>query len=69
MFNQKFYYMWQKYFIVIILFCLYACKGKRKRSFDNFIVNTLGSLAAYCFFPKKPKIAVQRTVDRQLTLF
>ena len=30
MFNQKFYYMWQKYFIVIILFCLYACKGERK---------------------------------------
>ena len=41
----------------------------RHRSFDNFIVNTLGSLAAYCFFPKKPTIAVQRTVDRQLTLF
>ena len=41
----------------------------RHRSFDNFIVNTLGSLAAYCFFPKKPKIAVQRAVDRQLTLF
>ena len=30
----------------------------RHRSFDNFIVNTLGSLAAYCFFPKKPTIAV-----------
>ena len=41
----------------------------RHRSFDNFIVNTLGSLAAYCFFPKKPTIAVQRIVDRQLTLF
>ena len=41
----------------------------RHRSFDNFIVNTLGSLAAYCFFPKKPTIAVQRAVDRQLTLF
>lgn len=41
----------------------------RHRSFDNFIVNTLGSLAAYCFFPKKQTIAVQRTVDRQLTLF
>ena len=41
----------------------------RHRSFDNFIVNTLGALAAYCFFPKKPTIAVQRTIDRQLTLF
>lgn len=44
-------------------------KHSRHRSFDNFIVNTLGSLAAYCFFPKKPTIAVQRTADRQLTLF
>ena len=41
----------------------------RHRSFDNFIVNTLEDLAAYCFFPKKPTIAVQRTIDRQLTLF
>ena len=41
----------------------------RHRSFDNFIVNTLGALAAYCFFPKKPTIAVQRTIDRHLTLF
>ena len=40
-----------------------------KNAIDNFIVNTLGSLAAYCFFPKKPTIAVQRIVDRQLTLF
>ena len=35
MFNQKFYYMWQKYFIVIILFCLYACKGERKEQNTN----------------------------------
>lgn len=44
----------------------------RHRSFDNFIVNLLGGLAAYCFFPKKPTIRVQ-SVDcsngRQLTLF
>ena len=25
----------------------------RYRLFDNFIVNTLGALAVYCFFPKK----------------
>lgn len=41
----------------------------RHRSFDNFIVNTLGALAAYCCFPKKPSIAVDRTWDRQLALF
>ena len=44
----------------------------RHRSFDNFVVNLLGGIAAYCYFPKKPTIRVQ-TVDssngRQLTLF
>lgn len=44
----------------------------RHRSFDNFIVNLLRAIAAYCYFPKKPTIRVQ-TVDslndRQLTLF
>ena len=42
------------------------------RSFDNFVVNLLGGITAYCYFPKKPSIRVQ-TVDisneRQLTLF
>lgn len=41
----------------------------RHRSFENFIVNLLAALAAYCFFPKKPSIAVERSFDRQLTLF
>ena len=41
----------------------------RHRSFDNFIVNMLGALAAYCFFPKKPSIACERAIDTQLTLF
>ena len=41
----------------------------RHRSFDNFIVNTLGALAAYCCFPKKPSIAGERTWDKQLALF
>ena len=44
----------------------------RHRSFGNFVVNLLGGIAAYCYFPKKPSIRVQ-TVDvsneRQLTLF
>ena len=39
------------------------------RCFDNFIVNLLGAIAAYCLFPKKPRINVQRTIDTQLTLF
>ncbi len=39
------------------------------RCFDNFIVNLLGAIAAYCLFPKKPCINVQRTIDTQLTLF
>ena len=41
----------------------------RHRSFDNFIVNMLGALAAYCFFQKKPSIACERAIDTQLTLF
>ena len=36
---------------------------------NNFIVNMLGAIAAYCMFPKKPCINVQRTLDTQLTLF
>ena len=41
----------------------------RHRSFQNFIVNMLGAIAAYCMFPKKPCIHVQRTFDTQLALF
>ena len=41
----------------------------RHRCFENFIVNTLGALAAYCLFPKKPCIYVQRIADTQLALF
>ena len=41
----------------------------RHRCFDNFIVNLLGTIAAYCLFPKKPCINVQRTIDTQLALF
>ena len=41
----------------------------RHRSFDNFMVNLLGALAAYCFFPKKPCIACERVIDKQLALF
>ena len=41
----------------------------RHRSFQNFIVNMLGAIAAYCMFPQKPCIHVQRTFDTQLALF
>ena len=41
----------------------------RHRCFDNFIVNLLGAIAAYCLFPKKPCINVQRIIDPQLALF
>lgn len=41
----------------------------RHRNFENFIVNMLGAIAAYCVFPKKPCIHVQRTLDTQLALF
>lgn len=41
----------------------------RHRCFDNFIVNLLGAIAAYCMFPQKPCINVQRTLDTQLSLF
>ena len=41
----------------------------RHRTFDNFIVNLLGAIAAYCCFPKKPCINVTRTIDSRLALF
>ena len=41
----------------------------RQCSFENFIVNLLTAPAAYCFFPPKPSIAVERSIDRQLSLF
>lgn len=41
----------------------------RHRSFKNFIVNTLGSSAAYCFFPKEPCIHAEKAVKTLLMLF
>ena len=41
----------------------------RHRSVANFVVNLLGAVAAYCFFPKKPCIQVARETDNQLMLF
>ena len=39
------------------------------RSFDNFLVNLLSGIAAYCVFPKKPAINLQKVTDNQLSLF
>ena len=41
----------------------------RHRSFPNFVVNLIGGIAAYCLFPKKPMINLERVYDNQLTLF
>lgn len=45
----------------------------RHRSIPNFTVNLIAALSAYCFFPKKPMIAVDRCTSlntyNQLTLF
>ena len=37
--------------------------------FNNFIANALGTIAAYCFFEKKPAIELEFINDGQLTLF
>ena len=43
----------------------------RHRSIDSFLINILGALAAYSFFPKKPSINVQFETEKesQLKLF
>ena len=38
----------------------------RHRCFDNFIVNLLGAVAAYCLFPKKPCINVKGPLTHNL---
>ena len=41
----------------------------RHRSFHNFFNNLMAGLAAYCFFPKKPMLQLDRELDKQLTIF
>ena len=41
----------------------------RHRCLENFLSNTFGAIAAYCFFPKKPCINLERVIDNQLTLW
>ena len=40
----------------------------RHRSVGNFLLNILGALAAYSFFPKKPSLNIQFDNSNQLTL-
>ena len=41
----------------------------RHRSFHNFVNNLMAGIAAYCFFPKKPMLRLEREIDNQLTIF
>ena len=41
----------------------------RHRAFDNFIVNMLGAIAAYCFFSKRPCVNLHRFYKSYPTLF
>ena len=40
----------------------------RHRSINNFIMNILGALTAYCFFPKKPSLNINPVKSNQLFL-
>lgn len=40
----------------------------RHRSVNNFIINILGTLSAYSFFPKKPSLNLENIESNQLTL-
>ena len=41
----------------------------RHRSFHNFVNNLMSGIAAYCFFPKKPMLRLEREIDNRLTIF
>ena len=41
----------------------------RHQSFHNFVNNFIAGLAAYSFFPKKPMLKLERSVDKQLALW
>ena len=40
----------------------------RHRCVNNFIMNILSALTAYCFFPKKPSLNIKKSNDTQLSL-
>ena len=37
----------------------------RYRSMDNFLINVLAALSAYCFFDKKPSINVDFEMEEE----
>jgi hypothetical protein len=38
----------------------------RHRAVNNFIMNLISALSAYCFFPKKPSLNIKKTDTKQL---
>lgn len=57
-------------FVKLIYGKLVGDKGYiRKRLFERLLVNMHGSLATYCWFPKKPCVNLQREWDTKLKLF
>ncbi|MDD6583337.1 MAG: hypothetical protein PUF10_11790 [Bacteroidales bacterium] len=36
---------------------------------DETLPNAVAAIAAYCYFPKKPSISLERYEDNQLVLF
>lgn len=48
---------------------IYKLQHTRHRSVNNFLLNILGALAAYAFFPKKPSLNIQfQQQEKQLFL-
>ncbi len=53
---------------VIELSCMAQVEHSWHRILDNFIVNLLSIIAAYCCCPQNPCINVSRTIDTQPAL-
>ena len=58
----------QAFHFVEFLPCL-AKDHSKHRFFNNFIANSFSTIAAYCFFEKKPAIDVCFVKDGQLVMF
>ncbi len=55
--------------VMLIMILFHDSEYSRHRCPDNFMVNPQSAPAAYCCFPKKPCIKMQRTYDIQPSLF
>ena len=55
--------------VMLIMILFHDSERSRHRCPDNFMVNPQSAPAAYCCFPKKPCIKVQRNYDIQPSLF